>query len=50
MNGKVMDEKIYAQFASISGDDIEKMIEMYAVFDTCSDSTSKASCLPITKR
>jgi hypothetical protein len=40
MNGKVVEEKIYSQFASISGDDVEKMIEMYSVFDTCTNLTS----------
>jgi hypothetical protein len=40
MNGIVLEEKLIAQFASISSGDVNKLMEMYATLDFCSNSTS----------
>jgi hypothetical protein len=41
VNGKLAEEKILAQFASISTGDVEKLMEMYATLNFCSNTTSK---------
>jgi hypothetical protein len=41
VNGKLAEEKIISQFASISAGDEEKLMEMYATLDFCSNSSSK---------
>jgi hypothetical protein len=42
-NGKLAAGKIISQFASISAGDEEKLMEMYATFNFCSNTTSKQS-------
>ncbi|XP_059475328.1 uncharacterized protein LOC132196582 [Neocloeon triangulifer] len=39
VNGKLVEELIYAQMSLISKNDIDKLMESYAVMDTCSNTT-----------
>jgi len=40
VNGKLVEEKIIAQLASISKGDVDKLMDMYATLNFCSNSTS----------
>lgn len=39
-NGRLVEEKIYAQFASVSAGDVDKLMEMYSTMSFCAGSTS----------
>jgi len=41
VNGKLVAEKIIAQFASISSGDVDKLMDMYSTFNFCSNLTSR---------
>jgi len=41
VNGKLVEEKIISQFASIASGDLNKLMDMYDTFNFCSNLTSK---------
>jgi hypothetical protein len=40
VNGRLAEDKIYAQFASVSAGDMNKLMEMYSTMGHCASSTS----------
>lgn len=40
INGRLVEEKIYAQFASVSAGDLENLKEMYSTMNHCTRTTS----------
>jgi len=47
VNGKLAEETILSQFASISSGDLDKLMDMYDTFNFCSNMTSKKIFLVI---
>jgi hypothetical protein len=45
VNGKLVEEKVVSQFASISAGDIDKLMDMYSTFNYCSNMTSIPECV-----
>jgi hypothetical protein len=40
VNGKLVEEKVVSQMASISAGDVDKLMDMYSTFNHCSNTTS----------